>query len=126
MKKTILSLAMLSFFVACTESLEDKAAREVKEYTEKYCPTPITDNSRTDSATFDKASRTFTYYFTLSGPADNAQIISANKQKLYDVQKDALDNNPSLKKYKEAGFKYHFVYRSASKKDMVLIDFFFL
>lgn len=124
MKKLIIFLAMLSVF-ACTESLEDKAARDAKEYTEKSCPTPVVDNSSTDSITFDKQSKTFTYYFKLSGTADNPKTIEANRKKLYQIQQQALENNPSLKVYKEAGYNYRCVYRSTAHKDSVLMDFTF-
>lgn len=121
MKKIIYVIASLSL-IACTESLEDRAAREAKEYTEKYCPTPYVDDSRTDSASFDKTSKTYNYYVTLRGKADNAKIINDNKKKLHDIQKQALDNNPGLKKYKEAHFKFRFVYHSAKNPQQVLLD----
>ena len=56
----------------CQESLEDRAAREVVEYTQKYCPQKLKDFTTLDSLTFDKATLTFTQYLTLSGNADNA------------------------------------------------------
>ena len=121
MKKLIYTIALLSL-TACTESLENKAAREAKEYTEKYCPTPFVDDSRTDSATFNKTSRTYIYYVTLRGKADNQEIISTNRKKLHDIQKKALDNSPGLKKYKEAHFSFRFIYHSASNPKLVLLD----
>ncbi len=121
MKKLIYAIALLSL-VACTESLEDKAAREAKEYTEKYCPTPFIDESRTDSAVFDKGKHTYIYYITLRGKADNPEVINANKKKLHDLQKQALDNNPNIKKYKEAHFSFRYVYHSASNPKQVLLD----
>lgn len=120
-KKLIYAVVILSI-TACTESLEDKAAREAKEYTEKYCPTPYVNNCRTDSAVFDKNCKTYTYYVTLQGKADNAIAINANKKKLHEVQKQGIDNNPGLKKYKEAHFSFRFVYRSASENGKVLLD----
>ena len=47
MKKAIYTLFLASLVVSCTENLEDKAVREAKEYTEKYCPTPYVNDSRT-------------------------------------------------------------------------------
>ena len=49
MKKKLIYIGIFaSLLVSCTESLEDKAAREAKEYTEKYCPTPyVTTPERT-------------------------------------------------------------------------------
>ena len=123
MKKKLIYIAVLvSLLASCTESLEDKAAREAKEYTEKYCPTPYVNDSRTDSATFDKSTKTYVYYISLRNKADNKQVIEANKDKLHKIQKEALDNNPGLKKYKEEHFTFRFVYHSAKNPKEVLLD----
>ena len=122
MKKLICVLSFVALLTSCTESLEDKAAREAKEYTEKYCPTPFINDSRTDSATFDKTTRVYAYYVTLRNKADNKEAIDANKPKLHKLQKEALDNNPGLKKYKEAHFTFRFVYHSAKNPKEVLLD----
>ena len=123
MKKIIFyAFAVLSLMTACTESLEDRAAREAKEYSDKVCPTPYVNDGRTDSTVFDKTTRTYTYYMTLRGKADNYQVINANKKKLYNIQKESLDNNPGLKKYKEAHFTFRFIYRSAKNPKQVLLD----
>ena len=122
MKKLIYFAVFASLLASCTESLEDRAVREAKEYTEKYCPTPFVNDSRTDSASFDKASKTYNYYVTLRGKADDAKIINDNKKKLHDIQKESLDNNPGLKKYKEAHFTFRFVYYSAKNPQQVLLD----
>ena len=122
MTKKIIYVAAVLCLVACSESLEDQAEREAKEYTERLCPTPYLNNSRTDSAVFEKSTRTYTYYISLRGEADNEKVISANKQKLHALQKEALDNNPGLKKYKEAHFAFRFVYHSASSPQKILLD----
>ena len=122
MKKLIQTAVLVSLLASCTESLEDKAAREAKEYTEKYCPTPYVNDSRTDSATFDKSTKTYVYYISLRNKADNKQVIEANKNKLHKIQKEALDNNPGLKKYKEEHFTFRFVYHSAKNPKEILLD----
>ena len=122
MKKLIYTAVLVSLLASCTESLEDKAAREAKEYTEKYCPTPYVNDSRTDSATFDKSTKTYVYYISLRNKADNKQVIEANKNKLHKIQKEALDNNPGMKKYKEEHFTFRFVYHSAKNPKEVLLD----
>ena len=111
-----------SLLVSRTESLEDKAAREAKEYTRKYCPTPYVNDARTDSAAFDKTKKMYTYYISLRNKADNKKAIDANKDKLHKIQKEALDNNPGLKKYKEEHFTFRFVYHSAKNPKEVLLD----
>ncbi len=111
-----------SLLVSRTESLEDKAAREAKEYTRKYCPTPYVNDARTDSAAFDKTKKMYTYYISLRNKADNKKAIDANKDKLHKIQKEALDNNPGLKKYKEEHFTFRFIYHSAKNPKEVLLD----
>ena len=36
----------------CHENMEKRAQREAREYTEKYCPTPVQNFTRTDSVVF--------------------------------------------------------------------------
>ncbi len=121
-KKLLYFVVSVPFLASCTESLEDKAAREAEEYTKKVCPTPYVNDSRTDSATFDKATREYTYYITLRDKADNKEAIDQNKEKLHKLQKEALDNNPGLKQYKEAHFTFRFVYHSAMNPTEILLD----
>ena len=42
MKKILFSTLVLLTFTACHhETIEERAAREAKEYTQKMCPTPV-------------------------------------------------------------------------------------
>src|SRR3712207_8347171 len=82
MKKTILFALLACSLTACHESLEDRAAREAREYTEKYCPTPYVNNTRTDSVAFDTASKTYTYYCSLNGQADSKQFIEQYRKRI--------------------------------------------
>lgn len=68
MKKAIIPILTaaisVTLFTACHhDSLEDRAERDARDYTERYCPTPFTDNQRTDSITFTRTDKTF-HYFT--------------------------------------------------------------
>ena len=122
MKKILIYLISAIAFTACSESLEDRAARDAKEYTEKYCPTPYVNDSRTDSASFDKQTRVYTYYMTLRNKADNEQIISEHRKELREVQKQSIDNNPGLRQYKDKHFSFRIIYHSASQPGKVLLD----
>jgi len=46
MKRLFYFALMLALCSSCHRSLEDRAAQECKEYTEKKCPTPVVDNVR--------------------------------------------------------------------------------
>ncbi len=122
MKKLLFGIVACVLIGSCADSLEDKAEKECKEFTRKFCPTPYVNDERTDSQVFDRKTKTITYYRSLCGKADNKEAIDANKAKLHDVLKSSLDNNTSLKQYKEAGFSIRFLYRSAFRKDMILYE----
>ena len=86
MKKILFGIMTLALMASCTESMEDRAVREAREYTEKVCPTPYINDSRTDSAVFDKDSRTYIYYLSLRNKADNAEAIALNRNKLHNAK----------------------------------------
>ena len=83
MKKYLLfAVASLALMCSCHhDTIEDRAEREAKDYTEKFCPTPYTNDVRTDSLTFDKSSKTFTYYCRLRGLIDKSNCRERDKIK---------------------------------------------
>ena len=122
MKKIILFLIMAATLTACQKSLEERAEQEAKEYTRKYCPTPIDNYSRTDSMVFDKANRTYIYYCTLTGQMDNKEIISSKKDVLSNGLLEAIKGSTYLKAYKDAGFGFRYIIRSEKNPKEVLFD----
>ena len=74
-----MSIILLS---GCRESLEEQAARNCKEFTEKNCPTPVQLNIRMDSMVYENTTRTIRYYYTLSGPADNEKAVHKMQKEL--------------------------------------------
>lgn len=115
----IFSAMMLS---SCQESIENRAAKEAREYTEKYCPTPTVNYTRTDSVTFDRTTRTYHYYCTLSDRMDNRDIIDKNRKMLHDSLLQAIVESTHLQAYKEAGFNFTYTCRSAAHPRMVLYE----
>lgn len=115
-------LPLLLLLTACHESLEDRAAREAREYTQKNCPTPVINNIRTDSLTCDKATRTIGYWYTMCGTADNAEQVKAQHEKLKDILLEGLKASTQLKIYKDAGFNVRYVYHSQKAPRQVLLD----
>ena len=65
MKKTVVLFMSIMLFVACQESLEDRCAREAKEFTEKNCPRAVDKEIVLDSMAFEKATHTISYLYTL-------------------------------------------------------------
>lgn len=125
MKKRILAIILATTgLVALTschhDTLEDRAEKDATEYTKRYCPTPFADNQRTDSISFTRSDKTFHYYYTLRDAADNPEIIRQNKAKLERALQEELNNSTQSKAYKDAGFCFHYVFRSASTGKVLL------
>ena len=75
MKKAFILIISALALTACHhETIEERAKRETKEYTQKYCPTPFINYTRTDSMTFENSTRTIIYYCSFSDKMDNAEI----------------------------------------------------
>lgn len=122
MRKFFTLVIILLPFVSCQESLEDRAAREMKEYTEKKCPTPIINNVQTDSVVFERETKTIHYYQKLCNKADNADIIAQHKGEITNGIKDMLKASTSNKTYKDNDFNFRYTYRSQKNPAKVLID----
>ena len=62
MRKLLLTVVASLALMACQESLDEKAAKEAKLYTQKNCPAQIAENLTMDSLTFEQATHTLRYY----------------------------------------------------------------
>lgn len=122
MKHLLYAGILLLSLSACHKSLEDRAAQECKEYTEKKCPTPVVNDTRMDSMVFEPSSRTIHYYYSLVGNADNEQAVNAKKSELRKALRDALKADTGTKGYKDAGFNFRYTYRSSKSSSKVLLD----
>lgn len=113
-------MIVAAMLTACQESLEDKCAREAKAYTEKNCPAPVGENTTIDSLTFERGTHTIHYYYTLSGNADNPDVVSRVNVKK--VLLDEVKNATSMKAYKDAGYNITYTYQSAKNKNVKLFE----
>lgn len=120
MKKIFYAALTVLLLAACQESLEDRCAREAKEYTEKKCPAPVGENTVIDSLVFDRGTHTMHYYYTLSGNADNAQAVSAVDAR--NLLLNQIKNATSIKAYKDNGYNFAYTYYSAKDKGKVLFN----
>jgi hypothetical protein len=123
MKKYLLfAVASLALMCSCHhDTIEDRAEREAKDYTEKFCPTPYTNDVRTDSLTFDKSSKTFTYYCRLRGLIDNPKVIAENETKLKTAIRENFSNDTGTKIYKDAKFTFIYILRSDNDPKTILL-----
>lgn len=121
MKITVkLCFVLALVFTACQESMEQRAVREAREYTERMCPTPVYNDTRTDSVTFDVDSRTYTYHCSFHNNLDDSLAINNIKDQLNKQLKLALTDATNIKSYKEAGFNFQYICRSAKHPETIL------
>ena len=118
--KKILLFATLLLLTACQETLEDRCARECKEYTQKKCPVLVTNGVTLDSMTFDKSQLLMTYYYTVSGILDDAEALRENNASSLLLKE--LKNTAALKLYKDAGYSFRYVYHSSTEKGTRVLD----
>jgi len=120
MKKLFIITSFTLILSACQESLEDRCAREAKEYTKKNCPAKLEKNINIDSLTFERETHTLHYYYTLTGKADNEGVM----EEINGVQilKDNLKNSTALKTYKDNGYRFTYTYRSEKDPSKILME----
>ena len=119
-KKYLFVLAGLLLFVACQESLEERCARECKEYTKKKCPVLVANNVYLDSVSFDATKLLTTYYYTVEGVLDDAEALESHDVRGMLLKE--LKNSASTKLYKDAGYNFRYVYFSRKQKGTQLIE----
>ena len=120
MKKIIVFATLALFLTACQESLEDKCAREAKEYTAKNCPAKMEENIILDSLTFEKATHTLHYYYRMTGIADKENAIDTTAAA--QILKDGLKNTTAMKIYKDNGYNFTYTYRSEKDPQKTLFE----
>ena len=122
MQKIILAFLLLCL-VSCQESLEDRCDREAREFTKKNCPVALNEEMTLDSMSFNKNTLTLYYYYTVSGTLDDAEVLEQVDARGTLLKE--LRNTTSIKNYKDAGYKFSYVYWSASKKGKKVADYTF-
>ena len=120
MKKTVIVCLAALLLVGCQESMDERCAREAREYTEKNCPAPVAEGVTVDSLVYDQRTRTLRYNYSVDGRIDNGELF--RKDEMRDVLLKELKNSTSLKAYKEAGYNFRYVYRSTRDKGTKLFE----
>ena len=105
---------------ACQETLEQRCAREAREYSRKNCPAPIAKGVTIDSMSFDVATHTLIYSYTLDGIVDDSAVISKSNPR--DMMLQQLKNATAMKPYKDAGYNFRYIYYSTKDKGAKLFE----
>ena len=119
-KKIAIVCLTALLFAACQETMDERCAREAREYTEKNCPTLVAEGVTIDSLVFNQPTRTLTYNYSLEGKIDSAEILQQNDMK--EMLLKELKNSTNMKAYKEAGYNIRYVYHSTKHAGKKLFE----
>lgn len=122
MKKLIIACSLVAIvigLVSCKkQTIDDVAEEQAKGLTEN-CPFVVGDGIVNDSVTYNRTTRTLSYYFTVAGEIDSAEYMESNKQATHDALASDLRNQIELNRYIEEGISFRYVYHSASEPGVV-------
>lgn len=120
MKRFCFFIISALLLTACHENLEERAEREAAEYTKRCCPTPIINNTRTDSLVYNKDKKEFILYCSFWNEFDNAEIIDRIRPELHDGLKNQIASDPGKQAYINEGFIYSYIVTSGSVPEKIL------
>lgn len=105
---SVLLLASCGF-----ENFDERCEREAQEYTQKQCPRRMDQYTMMDSLTYNKPTRTLTYYYTLEGVLDNDSVMTPDAGNILEANlKEAIINSVDLKTHKDKGINFCYCYHS--------------
>jgi len=118
-KHLLYIILFLPAILSCSESMEDRAYREAREFTKKNCPAPITRELALDSLSFNISTHTLTSYYSISPKTD---IEGLDKDRTSDALLTELRNNTGYIKYKKEGYNFRYIYYFCGKPKEHLLD----
>lgn len=118
MKKVLFLFAGLWLMASCQrQSFDEAVAAEVERFNTQEAPKRMEDVMTQDSMSYDIASRTLTYFYTVEGVGE--ELFPADQLKEQILQN--IRASITLKTHKEhdVTFRYHYTGRASQK---VLLD----
>ena len=105
-----------------TKVWKNEPKERPKNTLKKFCPTPVSNYTRTDSVVFHPETKTYHYYCSFVDRMDDAEIINQNKQAIDEMLLKAIIQSTELKPYKEAGFSFAYTCHSDKDPKKVLFE----
>lgn len=101
--------------VSCHQhSFDDQVEADAAEFTAKQCPRKMSEGVVMDSMAYSRGERCLSYYYTLSGKVDTPQLVRENIATFRTQLVKQIVNSVELKKAKDEGINFRYVYFSAS------------
>lgn len=112
MKKIILVVSLVLLGLTSCQQVKQKVFEIASQEANKQCPMTIDETTRLDSTSYTGGNNTFTYYYTLTGAADDPQIAEATQKQLTENLPGIINSTENLKIYREMDVTMLYVYFS--------------
>jgi len=109
----------MSILISCQQSRQEKLRKEALQ-TSIMCPIRIDKETTLDSMTYHQSDNTLFYYYSLIGSLDNAQKINNLRPQIIKNQLETVKNSIELRKYKEWGISFCYIYFSKTSHKLLL------
>lgn len=111
-------LIMVTGFTGCKESKEKMFEKAAKEITAR-CPRSVNEYTRLDSVVYVPGANINRYYYTLTGAADNAETILAQKTEMESALLNEVINSLEIKDYKDYDTTLEYIYYSGKNQEIL-------
>lgn len=120
MKKIILGACAVLFTLASCQYTKQKVFELAAEQVNKQCPITVDEMTRMDSTTYSGKDNTFTYFYTLSGKADDPTMSEQLKKSLEETLPETIKNTEEMKVYRESDVTIKYIYLSGKTKEELI------
>ena len=122
MKKIILGACAVLFTLASCQQAKQKVFELASEQVNKQCPITVDEMTRMDSTTYSGKDNTFTYFYTLSGQADDPTMSEQLKKSLEETLPETIKNTEEMKVYRESDVTIKYIYLSGkTQEDLMMV-----
>lgn len=114
-------ILVLFVYTACKqETFDERCLRETKAYTERFCPQRVGKDIVLDSITYSITTRTRSYYHTLSGEYDNAELMKQSANTFKQEALNSIRNSVEMKAMKDKKVNFVYIFHSKSSHKELL------
>lgn len=112
MKKIIFAACLIALGLTSCQQAKQKVFEIASQEVNKQCPMTIDEMTRMDSTSYTGGDNTFTYYYSLTGAADDPQIAEVTQKQLTENLPGIIKSTDDFKLYREMDVTMLYVYLS--------------
>lgn len=116
MKKNILAIGLMLITLASCQQAKNKVMELASQEANKQCPMVIDEVTKLDSTTYNADENIFSYYYTLTGAADDSSAIESMKSEMEKAIPETIKQTEEMKIFREMDVTMDYIYLSGTTK----------